>query len=91
MAAPNLQPKHANFITRSVALSQQINAAYVAWVGLREEWDSQGYSTGIVDQDFTGPNSYLVAADLALFYTSQGNMVTYWGAGNGTNITKLIP
>lgn len=89
--AANLQPKHASFISRSVTVAQQINAAYVAWVGLREEWDSQGYVTGIVDSDFTLGNAYLTASDLQSFYTSEGNMVTYWASGNGTNVTKLIP
>lgn len=91
MITPNLTAKHANFISRAVALSQQINAIYTSWNGLREEWDSQDYITEIVDADFTGPNSHIVAADLQAFFVSQANMVTYWGSGNGTNITQLLP
>ena len=92
--AANLTAKHANFISRSVALSQQINQMYTAWAGLREEYDSQAYGTGgtaIPDEDFTGPNGHITAADLTAFYLSQSNLVTWWGSGNGTNVTKLIP
>ena len=89
--AVNLQPKHANFITRSVTAAQKFVDSYNAMVSLRAEWDALGYSTGIIDADFTGNNAYIASADLQAFYTSQGNLVTFWGSGNGTNISKLIP
>jgi hypothetical protein len=89
--AVNVQPKHANFISRSVGAAEKFKAAYDVMVSLREEWDSLDYSTAIVDEDFTGSLAYLTAADVQAFYTSQGNLVAFWGAGNGTNISKLIP
>jgi acetyl-CoA carboxylase beta subunit len=87
----SVQVKHLNFITRSVAAAQNFKAAYDAMVALRAEWDSLAYTTAIVNSDFTGGSVYMVAADLQAFYTAQGNLVTYWAAGNGTNISALIP
>jgi hypothetical protein len=93
----NVSQKHANFIERSVRAAQQLAQIYTQIVGLRSEWDSLGYSSAIVDSDFSVPSGtgqaypYLAASDLASFYTSEGNLVTYWTSGNGTNIDKLIP
>lgn len=92
--AVDLQPKHSNFISRSVTAAQQFKTVYDSMVALRSEWDALGYASGgtaIVDGDFVGNNIHLNAADLGAFYTSQGNLATYWGAGNSTNVCKMIP
>lgn len=89
--AVNPQPKHANFISRSTTAAQHLVDTYNEMVGLREEWDSLGYSTAITDADFTGGLAYLDAAMLAAFFTSQANLVSFWTAGNGTNICALVP
>lgn len=94
--AVDVTKKHANFIGRSVQAAQDFVASYNKMVALRTEWDSLAYSTGIVDSDFTVVSGglsypYLAAADLQAFYTSQGNLVTFWTSGNGTNIEKLVP
>lgn len=98
--AVDVTVKHANFIGRSVQAAQQFIQAYNLLVALRAEWDSLSYSTAIVDGDFSVKGNqgvangfsypYLAAADLQAFYTSEGNLVTYWTSGNGTNISKLI-
>jgi hypothetical protein len=87
----NTLGKHASFISRSISLAVQLKAAYDQFAALREEWDSLAYSTGITDSDFTNANAYLNAAGIQAFYVSQGNLVTYWQAGNGTNICAMIP
>lgn len=83
--------KHAAFISRSIALATQFKAAYDAWVAMREEWDSLNYITGITDADFATVGVYMDAKTLQAFYVSQGNLVTYWTAGNGTNICAVAP
>lgn len=98
--AVDVSVKHANFIGRSVQAAQQFIQAYNLMVSLRAEWDSLAYSTGIVDSDFSVKGNqgsangfsypYLAAADLAAFYTSEGNLVTFWTSGNGTNISRLV-
>ena len=89
--AVDVSGKHAMFINRSVAMAVQFKAAYDAWVALREEWDSLGYVTKITDEDFATVGVYMDAAALQAFYVSQGNLVAYWAAGNGSNICAVVP
>jgi hypothetical protein len=89
--AVNLSGKHASFINRSITAAVQLKAAYDQMLELREEWDSLAYSTGITDADFVSNNVFLNAAMLQAFYVSQGNLVTFWTSGNGTNICNMIP
>ena len=87
----DVQQKHTNFIQRSVLIAQQFKDAYDAWVALRAEWDALDYTDAITDADCTGALAHLTAAQVQAFYTSQGNLVTYWTTGNATNICALIP
>jgi len=96
--------KHANFIQRSVKAAQQFKASYDRMVGLRAEWDSMDYGHVITDGDFSvvaDPDSeppfqgrsfpYIGLTELTAFYTSEGNLVTFWTSGNGTNISRILP
>jgi hypothetical protein len=94
MAVPggsNVQPKHASFVSRTITAAQQFKAAYDALAGLAAEYNALGYSSALTNSDMTGNLVYLSAADVVSFYTAQGNLVTYWNSGNGTDITALIP
>lgn len=95
VASPSLAGKHNNFATRVVVAAVNLKAAYDAMGSLHTEWVSEGYSVGnptaIADGDLVNTNAYLEAADLNAFFVAQQNLVTWWGQGNGTNITSLIP
>ncbi len=60
---------------------------------LDSEWNSTGWGSIIVDADFqvSGATSYMTAANLTALFTSQGNLETFWAAGNGTNVNAIIP
>lgn len=89
--ATNETGKHVSFINRSVAVATQFKMAYDQWAAIRAEWDALDYVHQITDADFTTVNTYLDAAELQAFYTSQANLAAFWTAGNGTNICNMLP
>lgn len=89
--AADLSDKKANFISRTVTAFVALAEARDALVALRGEWDASTYSTAIVDGDCTGANKHLTATILAAAFVSQGNLETYWTAGNNTNIEAMRP
>ena len=89
--AVDMSGKHESFINRSVSIAVQFKAAYDAWTALREEWDELDYTNAITDADFAEYNKHMNAVTLKAFYTSQGNLTTYWNEGNSTNISAVLP
>lgn len=85
----NLGPVKMAFVSRAAAAFVALCKARDQLVALRAEWDALGYSTAIVDADFVAPNDNLNAATLAAGFTSQGNLETFWAAGNNTNLEKF--
>lgn len=65
MAAQDLTGKKANFMSNCVAQTKALTDAYRALRSLRQEWTSEGYSTGITQNDITGANLHLTPAILA--------------------------
>jgi len=87
----NLSGKHTTFINRAVSSAVQFKAAYDQMVALRAEWDAMAYSTGITDADFATTNTYMNAVILGNFFTTQGNLASFWASGNGTNVCSVMP
>lgn len=90
----NLASKKSNFITNYATNVSTLLDTFQKLRNLRLDWDSEGYSSGIVDADFTGTNVYMTAAILTSAVVSAQALTDLLGAnGNAhnTNLFKMIP
>ncbi len=65
MAAQSLTAKKSNFISSCVVETTNLLAAYNNLKQLRAEWDSEGYSSSITQDDIVGSNVHLTPTILA--------------------------
>jgi hypothetical protein len=87
--AADLTAKKSNLISKAIARFVALADARDALVALRAEYDALGYT--FVDGDFVGANVHLDATKFVAGFTSQGNLETFWAAGNNTNLEKFRP
>jgi hypothetical protein len=85
----DLTAKKSNLISKAVQRFVALADARDALVLLRSEYDALGYT--FVAGDFVGANAHLDPASFTAGFTSQGNLETFWAAGNNTNIQKFRP
>lgn len=85
--AVDLTNKKSNLISKAIDRFVALADARDNLVSLRAEYDALVFA----DEDFIGTNAHLDAASFAAGFTSQGNLETFWGAGNNTNIEKFRP
>lgn len=89
----DLTKKKSNFITRYRTNTTDLLDTVNELKEQRVEWDSQGYSSAIIDGDFTGDNDHLTAAQLASAVTSIQaaiDLLTANGNAHYTNLYKVI-
>lgn len=89
--AQDLTAKYANFISNCVAAAAALKAARDTLLVLDSEWNNSGLGSAITNANFTGSNSHMTLATLTSLFTTQGNLETFWAAGNGTNVDACIP
>lgn len=65
MAVQSLVAKKSNFISACVQETTRLLEAYNALRQLRAEWDSEGYSSTITQDDIVGSNVHLTPTILA--------------------------
>ena len=85
----DLAAKKANFISRYKTNVTELLNIVTELKELRTEWDSQGYSSAIVDGDFTGDNNHLTAANLASAITSIQAITDLLAANGNAHYTNL--
>ena len=95
MTTPNIATKKSNFISRAAAAAQLLKTARETLLALESEYVNIGYNAGgayqLADADFIDSNAYMDTAMIVALMTTQGNLETFWGAGNGTNIDNCTP
>ena len=85
----DLAGKKSNFITRYRTNVDKLLDFINELKEQRTEWDSQGYSSAIVDADFTGDNNHLTAANLASGVTSIQAITDLLAASGNAHYTNL--
>lgn len=96
MAAQDLTNKKQSFMTRYVAAVREFLDARDKLRSLRSEWDAQGYSSGIVQNDISqGGHLHLTPTVMGDAFNAQtqlenllGNVAVTQGAW-GTNLFKV--
>jgi len=86
---PDLDGKKNNFITREVTTAENLINAVNEFDALRREWDAQGYSASITDEDIQGDNAHVSAAQLAAGFTTLEALKAVLAAGHWTNLYNL--
>jgi hypothetical protein len=92
MATQSLADKKAAFIERYMAAAAALLAARLALVGLKSEWDSNGYSAGIAQADIVkGSQLHLTPTILGNGMNEQVSLETFLAAaGRLTNWNALV-
>jgi hypothetical protein len=88
---PDLSAKKSNFLSRTVSAASALKSARDALVALEGEWNDYGYAASLQDADCVGSNAHLSLAIVTGLFTTQGNLESFWAAGNGTNTDQLTP
>ena len=89
----DLSSKKSNFISRYIQNTTQILDLLTELKEQRVEWDSQGYSSAIVDGDFVGANAHLTASNLASTVTSVQAVIDLLAANGNAhygNLYKMV-
>ena len=86
----DLSAKKSNFIARYRKSVVEVLDQVSELKDMRVEWDSQGYSSAIVDVDFVGDNRHMTAAQLASAITSIQAVIDLLAANGNAHNTNLF-
>lgn len=84
-----LQDKKLNYVTRLIEADEALIDVLDSLQALRREWDANGYSTTITDDDLTGDVDHVSAAMLGSFFYSVSEVLALLNAGHNANLYGL--
>lgn len=85
----DLTAKQINFVSRAIAICDELLEAVDDLDDLRREWDELGYSSSFSTGSFVGDNAHLELSNLAALAQAQGTIKAGFDSGIRATLLKF--